>query len=155
MSTSGVEIAKPFIKATVNVLTTMAMIEPKPGKPYVKKDNTAQGDVSAVIGFTGDKNGSISVSFSKKCAVALVKAMLGDDVQDLVQDAKDAVGEITNMISGQARVGLQQIGLTFQGSTPSVIMGDGHTITHMTKTPVMAIPFSTPAGNFTVEFCFD
>ncbi len=155
MSASGVEIAKPFIKATVNVLSTMAMITPQPGKPYIKKDNTAEGDVSAVIGITGEKNGSISVSFSKKCAVALVKAMLGDDVEDIIQDVKDAVGEITNMISGQARAGLSEMGMSLNGSTPSVIMGDNHTITHVTKEPVVAIPFTTEHGNFFVEFAFE
>ncbi len=152
---NDIEVAKPFVKATVNVLSTMAMIKPKPGKPFVKKDNTAQGDVSAVIGFTGDRNGSISVSFSKECAVAMVKGMLGDDIEDIINDAKDAVGEITNMISGQARAGLQEMGMTFHGSTPSVIMGDNHTITHVSRNPVMAIPFSTEHGNFTVEFCFE
>ena len=152
---SGIEIAKSFINATINVLSTMSNITPKPGKPFVKKDETAAGDVSAVIGFTGDRNGSISVSFSKKCAVALVKAMLGDDVQDILQDAKDAVGEITNMISGQARVSLQDLGINCAGSTPSVILGDNHTITHVTKSPVMVIPFSTEYGNFFVEFAFE
>ena len=152
---SGVEIAKPFVKATVNVFSTMARIEPKPGKPFVKKDRTAQGDVSAIVGFTGAKNGSISVSFSKKCAVAVVKAMLGDDVQDIVQDAKDAVGEVTNMISGQARASLAEMGLLFQGSTPSVIMGDNHTITHITSQPVVCIPFETDHGPFFVEFVFE
>jgi len=152
---TGIEIAKPFIKATINVLTTMAMMDPKPGKPFVKKNNTASGDVSAIIGITGDRNGSISVSFSKKCAIALVKAMLGDDVEDIVQDAKDAVGEITNMISGQARAGLAEMGMNFAGSTPSVIMGDNHTITHVSKNPVVAIPFSTQHGDFFVEFVFE
>ena len=151
----GVEIAKYFIEATNNVLSTMAMITPEPGKPYVRKDDVASGDVSAVIGFTGDKNGSISVSFSKKCAVALVKAMLGDDIQDILQDAKDAVGEIANMVSGHARASLQSLGINCAGSTPSVILGDNHTITHMTKEPVMVIPFTTEQGNFFVEFAFE
>ncbi len=151
----GVEIAKPFIKAVTNVLTTMAMIEPQPGKPFIKKDNTATGDISAVIGITGSRNGSISVSFSKRCAIALVKAMLGDDVQDVVQDAKDAVGEIANMISGQARAGLAESGLNFAGSTPSVVMGDNHTITHVSSNPVISIPFTTPHGDFYVEFVFE
>ncbi|TVM15179.1 chemotaxis protein CheX [Oceanidesulfovibrio indonesiensis] len=152
---SGVEIAKPFIKATTDVLATMAMIEPKPGKPFVKKDNTATGDISAIIGITGTKNGAISVSFTKRCAIAVVKAMLGDDIEDILQDAKDAVGEIANMISGQARANLVEMGLNFAGSTPSVVMGDNHTITHITTNPVVSIPFSTDYGEFYVEFVFE
>lgn len=155
MNSTDAEIAKPFVQATKHVLTTMAMIEPMPGKPYVKKNNAAYGDVSAVVGLTGDKHGSISLSFSKKCAVAIVKNMLGDDVQDIIQDAKDAVGEITNMISGQARAGLAQMGLTMQASTPTIIFGDNHSISHVTNGPVIAIPFTTPHGDFTVEFCFE
>ena len=133
----------------------MAQLDPKPGKPFVKKDETAIGDVSAVVGLTGDKHGSISISFSKKCAIAVVKNMLGDDIADIIQDAKDAVGEITNMISGQARAGLSQIGLNLSASTPTVIFGDNHTITHVTSGPVVAIPFTTEHGDFTLEFCFE
>lgn len=154
MNPTDADIAKPFIQATKHVLTTMAMLDPTPGKPYVKKNDMAAGDVSAVVGLTGDKHGSISISFSRKCAVAIVKNMLGDDIQDIIQDAKDAVGEITNMISGQARAGLAQMGLTMQASTPTIVFGDNHTISHVTSGPVVAIPFSTEHGDFTVEFCF-
>ncbi|WP_243544950.1 chemotaxis protein CheX [Pseudodesulfovibrio tunisiensis] len=150
-----VELAKPFIKAAVDVLSTMAFITPKVGRPYVKKNAVAVGDVTGLVGITGDKSGSVSMSFSKKCAVAIVKNMLGDEIEDIMQDVKDAVGELTNMISGQARAGLAERGLVFQGSTPSVIMGDNHTISHMAKSPIMAIPFSTEFGDFTIEFCFE
>lgn len=151
----GIEIAKPFVKATIHVLSTMANISPMPGKPYVKTSLTAQGDVSAIVGVTGFQNGTISVTFTRACAIALVKGMLGNDIQDIIQDTKDAVGEITNMISGQARGGLAEMGMNFQGSTPSVIMGDNHTISHCTKGPVMAVPFTTEHGDFTVEFSFE
>lgn len=150
-----VELAKPFIKAAVDVLSTMAFIQPKVGRPYVKKNNTAQGDVTGIVGLTGAGTGSVSLSFDKQCAVAIVKNMLGDEIEDIMQDVKDAVGELTNMISGQARAGLAERGHVFEGSTPSVIMGDNHMISHMAKTPIMAIPFSTDNGNFTIEFCFD
>jgi chemotaxis protein CheX len=150
-----IEIAKPFIKATQNILSTMAMLESRPGKPYVKKEKVAKGDVSAIIGITGDRNGTFAISFSKTCAVQLVKRMLGDDVDDLLSDVQDAVGEISNMISGHARLGLADMGLKLQGSTPSVIMGDNHVISHMTRAAVVAIPFETEFGNFAVEFCFE
>lgn len=150
----GVAVAKPFIQATLDILKMMASIEAAPGKPYVKKSHVAKGDVSAVVGVTGDKTGTIAVSFTRPCAIALVKGMLGDDIQDIMQDTQDAVGEVTNMVSGQARAALVEMGITLQGSTPTVIMGDGHLIRHMSANPVVAIPFTTPSGEFTVEFCF-
>ncbi|MDL2271995.1 chemotaxis protein CheX [Desulfovibrio sp. OttesenSCG-928-I05] len=152
---SDIEIAKAFITATTNILSTMAGIEAKHGVPYVKKGNVAAGDVSAIVGVTGPKRGTIAVSFSQACAVAMVRGMLGDDIEDIIQDTQDAVGEITNMVSGQARASLAEKGLVLQGATPSVIMGKNHVISHMTSSPVMAIPFGTESGAFTVEFCLE
>lgn len=152
---SNVEIAKPFVKATIEILSTMAGITATPGAPYAKKNLIATGDVSAIVGVTGDRTGSIAVSFTRPCALALVKGMLGDDIEDVLQDTQDAVGEVTNMVSGQARAGLVELGLTLMGSTPTVIVGDGHTIRHISSCPVVAIPFTTPDGGFTVEFCFE
>lgn len=151
-----VELAKPFVKAAMDVIGTMAGITPRAGKPFVKKNTIATGDVTGLVGLTGDgKRGSVSISFQKSCAVTMVKNMLGDDIQDILQDVKDAVGEITNMISGQARAGLAERGLVLAGSTPTVIMGDNHSITHIAKSPIMAIPFETDSGGFTIEFCFE
>lgn len=150
-----ISLAIPFIKATIEVLTTMASMTPEAGKPFVKRGDTAQGDVTGMVGFTGDKNGTFSITFTKRCAVQLVKNMLGDDIQDILGDVKDAVGEVTNMISGQARKGLAEGGLKLAGSTPTVIMGDGHTVAHITRGPIMSVPFTTPHGDFFIEFCFE
>ena len=152
---AGVEIAKPFITAVTMVLSTMAGVTPTAGKPYVKKNLRASGDISAIVGITGAYRGTISLTFSRACAVHLVKAMLGDDISDIIQDTSDAVGEITNMVSGQARAGLAEMGIVLQGSTPSIILGDSHTLAHISSSPIIAIPFSTPAGDFTLEFCLE
>ena len=148
-----VEIAKHFIKATTGILSTMAGITAAPGAPYVKKDSQSTGDISAIIGVTGPKNGTIAVSFPYECASALVVGMLGEDVGDMEQDMQDAVGELANMISGQARASLAEHGLVLQGATPSIIVGKDHQVRHMTKAIVMAIPFISDGGKFTVEFC--
>lgn len=150
-----ITLAKPFVKATVDVLSTMAMVNPEAGQPFMKQDNLALGDVSGVIGITGEQNGTISVTFTKPCAVAIVKGMLGGDIQDIVNDVRDAVGEITNMISGQARRGLSEMGHAFQAATPTVVMGKNHTISHVTNGPIMAVPFKTEHGEFTVEVSFE
>jgi len=150
---ASAEIAKPFVKATQEILSIMAGLEATCGAPYVKQGTTATGDVSAIVGVTGDMRGSIAVSFSKEAAKALTEGMLGDAIEDIEQDTQDAVGEMTNMVSGHARAGLAEIGITVQGSTPTVIMGDRHQIRHISESPVVAIPFSTQYGAFVVEFC--
>lgn len=149
------ELAKPFINATMHVLSAAADLEVVAGPPYLKKDKVACGCVSALIGITGDKRGTFCISFDRSTAVFIVKRMLGDDIEDIVRDVQDAMGEITNMISGHARLGLVDMGLKLQGSTPSVIMGENHSISYRAQALAIAIPFSCQAGKFTLEFCFD
>ncbi len=48
-----VQYINPFLNATVKVLETMAFLKVSPGKPYVKKNSSAVGDVSGIIGITG------------------------------------------------------------------------------------------------------
>jgi chemotaxis protein CheX len=151
----NVEIAKAFITAANTILSTMANVTPAAGKPFAKKDNTALGEFSAVIGVTGERKGSICVTFTRDGAVGVAQAMLGDDIENLENDAVDTVGEIANMISGQARAAIAEKGVVLQGSTPTIIAGENHRITHMVKAPVMCIPFNMPEGAFTVEFCLE
>lgn len=150
-----VNLINPFIEATLNVLETMASTKAQNGKPYLKKDEVARGDVSGVIGMTGETKGTVSVSFTEKSILAIVSNMLGEEIKELNEEIKDAVGEITNMISGQARQKLEEFGRPLKAAIPTVIMGKNHTITHVTTHPIIAIPFSTDDGEFTIEVCFE
>ena len=67
----NVKLINPFINATLNVLETMAFIKPEAGRPYLKKDDVAQGDVSGVIGFAGETNGTVSVTFNESCILKI------------------------------------------------------------------------------------
>lgn len=110
-------IINAFMDSTVNVIKTMAFIDSTAGAPYLKKDDAAHGDVSGIIGFTGSVVGSMAVSFSEKCILKIVSSMLGEEYSTITRDIEDAVGEITNMISGDARKRLQSEKLTISEST--------------------------------------
>ena len=76
-------------------------------------------------------------------------------MKELNEEMRDAAGEISNMISGQARQRLEAMGISLQAAIPTVIMGKNHTITHITKQPIIAVPFGTDNGEFTIEVCFE
>ena len=145
----------PFITATKNVLETMAFVKCKPGKPFLKKDDIAKGDVTGVIGITGAANGTIAITFEETSILKIVSNMFGEEMTKLDHEVADAVGELTNMISGQARKELEEIGKVFEAAIPSVVSGKGHTITHYTDGPKIAIPFTTENGGFTIEVCLE
>jgi chemotaxis protein CheX len=148
-----VRFINAFIDGTIDVLKTMAFIEPRPGKPYLKKENAAQGDVSAIIGLTGDARGSLALSFSANCIIKIVSNMLGEDIKEVNDDVRDAVGEITNMVSGVSRKGLEAQGFNVVAAIPTVVAGKDHTIRHVMGGPSIIIPFETDNGSFVVDVC--
>jgi chemotaxis protein CheX len=150
-----VRYINPFIESTIHVLKTMGSTEARVGKPYLKKDAVAKGDVSGIIGLAGDVKGSISVSFKAECILNIVSNMFGEKMTELNDEVKDAAGEISNMISGQARQKLELLGRNLKASIPIVIMGKNHTISHMTKDKIIALPFMTDKGEFTIEVSFE
>ncbi|WP_300456413.1 chemotaxis protein CheX [Desulfobacula sp.] len=150
-----VRLINPFINATINVLETMAFMKVTAGNPYLKKNSVAVGDVSGVLGLTGAANGTISVTFEEKCILSVVSNMFGETMKELNNEITDAVGELTNMISGQARRELEETGKIFKSAIPSVITGKNHSVVQYTRGPKIAIPFSTENGEFTIEVCFE
>ena len=148
------EFINPFLEATTSVLKTMAFLEPIPGKPFIKKGGASTGDISGIVGITGEAEGSLCLSFSKACILFIISKMLGEEQKEINEEVKDAVGELTNMISGDSRRRLQDLGHSFQGAIPSVISGPGHEVKHITRGPILSIPFATQAGDFVVEVCF-
>ena len=150
-------IIAQFVDATTSVLQTMAMTEAKAGAPFVKQDASAKGDITGVIGFSnpkGKSKGTMSLTFTTATALGIVSAMIYEEQTEINDAVTDAVGEMTNMISGQARKGLVGMGMIFEGAIPSVITGTNHTIRHVSTSAVLAIPFETQYGPLMVEVCF-
>ena len=133
----------------------MAFIDPIAGKPFLKKDQIAQGDVSGVIGLTGSAKGSLALSFSSSCIFAILSNMLGETYTEMNDEILDAVGELTNMISGDARKRLEGEGLIISAAIPTIISGKNHIIKHIVSGPSIIIPFSTDHGPFVLDVCLE
>ena len=153
----NVEFINPFLEAVVNVLKTMASTEAVNGKPFLKdKDEPAEGDVTGVIGLTGPVNGSLALSFSEPAILEVVSNMFGESASEIDGEVCDAVGELTNMISGDARRKLEEKGHSFQAAIPTIIRGPNHKISHSIPGPTVVIPFTIGGDKaFFVETAFE
>jgi chemotaxis protein CheX len=152
-----VEFINPFLQAAVTVLKTMAFTEAQVGKPFLKgKTPLSQGDITSIVGLTGEVNGSLAVSFSEAAILQVVSNMFGEAFKEINDEVRDAVGELSNMISGDARRILESEGHQFQAALPTVIEGKSHKICHPMPGPVLVIPFTIGVdAGFFLEVCFE
>jgi chemotaxis protein CheX len=148
-----VKLINPFLYGAKEVLQKMASVESTVGTPYVKQDDRATGDLSGIIGLTGDAIGSLAISFSESCICGIAGAMLSESFVEANQEVFDAVGEITNMISGVARTYLEKDTFTVWAGIPAVVIGKDHYVKHILKSPSIVIPFTTEYGSFFVDVC--
>lgn len=118
------EFVNPFLNAILGVLSTMAQIEAKPGKPYVKTERASMGDVSGLIGLAGNQmKGSLAISFTEPVIFQVAKNMLGEEVTSVNDVVTDLVGEITNIVTGGAKRTLSEMGYDFDLAIPGVVAG--------------------------------
>lgn len=148
----NVDVINAFVDSSIHVLKIMAFMDATAGKPFLKKDKLAIGDVSGIIVFSGSVTGSLALSFSENCIFKIVSNMLGEEICSINPLVQDTAGELTNMISGDARKRMQSKGLTVSAGIPSVVLGKNHEVNHILEGPSIVIPFNTPCGTFAADF---
>ena len=144
-----VQYVNPFVLAIKRVFETMVRTTVKVGKPYVKNDNCATADVSGVIGFSGDAAGCVVLSFPGEVAAKAASAFAGIAITDEHPDFADAVGELANMVAGNAKKEFH--GMNISISLPSVIIGKSHVVSLSQAAPRIVIPCETEYGPVYVE----
>jgi chemotaxis protein CheX len=149
----------PFILATKTVFKSMLNIDMTMDRPLLRNDKNTSGDVTGVIGFAGDgdKKGMMSISFSRKGALHAYNTLMGEDRSDMDSEVVDAIGELTNIISGQSRKELEknaEVNLT--ASIPTVVVGKEVELHFTCKLPIVSLPFrfTTDYGEETVHVNF-
>jgi chemotaxis protein CheX len=145
------------IQASVSeVLGTYLGKQPNLKATEVRKENTALGEISAIIGLTGDKvQGAFVVSVEKELLFEIMKVLLGEAPAEINEEALDMAGELANMICGSFRKRFEQMGATLKASVPSMITGKDYQIHALCKTPRVAFNFELDGKHIFVEFCLD
>ncbi|MBF0340535.1 MAG: chemotaxis protein CheX [Magnetococcales bacterium] len=114
-------------------------------QPYVPP----QADVTAIIAFNGVIEGGVHLSAPFHCALGLANAFSGEELESFNHTAKDAIGELANIIAGavKSRICDDLINLT----PPQVVVGRDHQIGYTKPLESTKCYFRTDNGPFFVE----
>ncbi len=146
-----VEFINPFIKASTEVLKMIAQIDFATGKPYMKVSPFTPSSVLIVVGITGDIKGQAVISMSDDLAKSVAsKMMMGMPVNELDEMAKSAISELGNMIMGNTATLLFNNEIHVDITPPSLMVGDGITISSGSMTTV-GIPLTSEIGTMTLD----
>ena len=139
----------PFITSIQNVFETMLQMPVQVAKPVLKKAGQPSYDVSGIIGMSGDVEGSVVLSFPTATAERVVSLFTGMDLTHTHEDFPDAIGELTNMISGSAKAKFTGMQVTI--SCPSVVVGCDHIVFGRKDVVCVLLPCKSDCGEFAVE----
>lgn len=146
-----VRVINAVIAATLKVLGQFQMNEIKMGTPEIKStQDPMAGEISSVLAIVSKNfQGQLSISFDKGSFLELVSSMLCEEQTEITPDNQDAVGEINNIIYGNAKPDLAQFGVAM--SIPKVVLGANQVLPCPAGSAAMRVPFKTAKGSFYIE----
>jgi chemotaxis protein CheX len=143
-----VEFINPFAKAVLSVLEKEVPADWTRGQLSLKPSPFEGWDMNVIIGVAGDVEGQVILTMSSATAKNVVSTMMGETVSELDELSKSAIGELGNMITGNASIALAENGYRSVLTPPSLIQGKELIVT--TVMPVLSIPMRSEKGDITV-----
>ena len=117
-------------------------------KPYIKKEPVPQYEVSSIIGLSGGVGGCVVINMRESLALQLASELLGEEITELDDDCIDAIGEIANMIAGNAKTDFPDENCSI--SVPSVVIGK-HKTSYPQGIEVISIPCNAGYGKLVID----
>jgi chemotaxis protein CheX len=148
------EFINPFLSAITNILVTMATLPVTAGKAHITRSDMSHADITGMMHMKSPQTeGTLAISFPREVILDIAFRMLGEKFETIDDSVTDLVGEITNMVTGQAKQLLSEKGFDFDMARPTVIRGE-QPIEMIAALPAIVVPFTCEKGEFYVEICF-
>lgn len=114
----------PFLEALKGVLEQFGAVDIRRGDMARNDLMYVDTDITAVVGMVGQVRGNIAYSMAEDTAKKIVSAMMmGMPVEDLDEMGRSALGEFSNMVTGNASTLLSNSGVQVDITPPSIIFG--------------------------------
>ncbi|MAF53681.1 MAG: hypothetical protein CL694_11815 [Chloroflexi bacterium] len=107
-------------------------------------------DVTASIGLSGELVGTVLYGFPTPTAREIMNVMVGEEVDAESELAQSALGELANMVAGNAATLLSNAGYTCD-ITPPIIISAAGTIISTLGRPQLKVDFTSAVGPMSIR----
>ena len=145
------QLVEPFITAARVALGEMAATELAVRAVYQAALPHTLGDIAAVLGLQSATEGFLVLGFPRRTAEALAGRILAG-VKDEVDEnlIRDCVGEMGNVVAGQAKAILADTPYRFSFSLPEVVVGPKELLPRP-GLDCLVVAFGSDPGEFTLQ----
>lgn len=144
-------LGQAIIDGTEEVFTTMLMIELDTGTPIEGPGGEITSNITSMLGLGKDIKGMLAVHCPEVVAKDITGTFLGIEVEELDEDVKDAIGEITNMVAGSLKTYFQDHDKNIELAIPTTVVGKSFRTAGMSGATRVAVPFTMNGTAFLVE----
>ncbi|NLJ78273.1 MAG: chemotaxis protein CheX [Tissierellia bacterium] len=139
-----------FYVAIQEIFKLMLDLDVEKGELRIVEDMVSSKDANVLLGITGDLKGSILFGFPKHMALEMVNIMSGVDMDEIDTFVSSALGEVVNIIGGNALTSLSNYDYICNMAPPQIIVGKYKSIS-MASERSLLIPLETEIGKFDVN----
>ncbi len=111
-------------------------------------------DLTAILGVSGQLQGNVLYGFGGGTAIAVASAMIGETVTELDDMSMSALGELANMITGNAATQLSAKGYECDISPPLIIEPSGSRISTLSGMQILT-SFKSEYGELYIRICLN
>lgn len=124
MAGMNAEHINPFLIASTKILKDMCSVDVKIGKPYVKNTEFKDDTLVIMIGITGEIRGQVMIAIANDIACSLASKMIMMPITKMDELSTSAIGELGNMILGNAATIFSTKGIGIDITPPTLCAGD-------------------------------
>jgi chemotaxis protein CheX len=143
------EYVNSFYKATKDVFQLMIDTDPKRSDLRAVENIESSRYANVLLRVIGDLEGTILFSFPKDTALEMVKIMSGMDMDKIDSFASSALGEVANIIGGNALTSLAESSCICDIKTPEIFLGGFNSLT-LVNEKALLLTLAAPIGEFDI-----
>ncbi len=149
------ELIEPISYSTIDVFSNYLKLDIREKSVITRDRLLPRFEISILLDiFFDDLEGKVVLNMSKKLALKIHEILLGEVVEDFNHSVKDAVAELTNMITGNAKNEFEKNGIYYKLSTPVVINCKDSAVMYARNMTFLSSVYWTSEGFFELSFSF-